>query len=187
MSRPGSERRRLRVQGIVQGVGFRPTVYRLASQLDLTGFVLNDSAGVVIEIEGPVTSLEPFRSALVKEAPALAVIDGVHEVVIPVAGSLEFEIRPSLESGSALTPISPDIATCDECLKEMGDPANRRYGYACTNCTNCGPRFTITTSIPYDRPNTTMAAFEMCEMCRMEYEDHSRRRIRATVTRSTGR
>jgi hydrogenase maturation protein HypF len=174
MSRPGSERRRLRVQGIVQGVGFRPTVYRLASQLDLTGFVLNDSAGVVIEIEGPVTSLESFRSALVKEAPALAVIDGVHEAVIPVAGSLEFEIRPSLESGSTLTPISPDIATCDECLKEMGDPANRRYGYAFTNCTNCGPRFTITTSIPYDRPNTTMAAFEMCEMCRMEYEDHSR-------------
>jgi len=172
-------RRQVRVRGIVQGVGFRPTVYRLATRLQLTGFVLNDSSGVVIEIEGAPATIDAFRTALTDEAPALAVIEAVEESEVSPTGSTRFEIRRSEDSGSSRTPISPDIATCDACMEEIRDPTDRRYGYAFTNCTNCGPRFTITTSVPYDRPNTTMAAFEMCDACRKEYEDPTDRRFHA--------
>ena len=170
---------RLRVRGIVQGVGFRPFVYGLATRAGLSGFVLNDPDGVLIEVEGPAAATSSFERRLSAEAPPLAVIEGVEREAIHPAGGEGFEIRISEASGRLETPISPDVATCDECLAEILDPAERRYRYPFTNCTNCGPRFTITAGIPYDRVNTTMAAFEMCPACKSEYEDPSDRRFHA--------
>ena len=180
MSPEASSRRQFRVSGIVQGVGFRPFVYNLANRLDLVGFVLNDSSGVLVEVEGTAAAVDAFGATLASEPPPLAVIDSVREQDLPPTGAdTGFTIHHSEHAGAATALISPDFATCDDCLREMDDPGDRRYRYAFTNCTNCGPRFTISKSIPYDRPNTTMAAFEMCAECRQEYENPADRRFHA--------
>ncbi len=172
-------RHRLRIDGLVQGVGFRPFVFRLARELDLAGFVLNDSSGVLMEIEGECESLEQFRIRLSAEAPRQASIVSIDATSITPTGESLFEIRDSLSQDHPNTLISPDIATCDDCLSELYDPADRRYRYPFLNCTNCGPRFTIVQSVPYDRPNTSMAPFTMCPDCEREYHTPSDRRFHA--------
>lgn len=172
-------RKRVRVTGTVQGVGFRPHVHHLATGLGLRGFVLNDSRGVLIEVEGSPEVIEDFRVAVVEEAPPLASIESLEVEDLPPIGDESFIIRPTPSGGRSDTPISPDIATCDECLAEISDPEARRFRYPFTNCTDCGPRFTITMSTPYDRVNTTMRAFAMCDLCRDEYEDPRDRRFHA--------
>ncbi len=171
-------RQRYTVGGIVQGVGFRPHVHQLAAELDLAGYVANTAEGVVIEIEGPPDRVASFAAAVVDRAPPLAVVDSFAGQGMAPLGRAGFEIRPSV-GGPAATLVSPDVATCADCLDELGDPTDRRHGYAFTNCTNCGPRYTIVTTIPYDRPNTTMASFLMCDACRAEYEDPFDRRYHA--------
>src|SRR5215212_7122123 len=172
------ERRRFRVSGVVQGVGFRPFVYGLATRHGLTGFVLNDGQGVVVEAEGEARVLDRLAADLVAAAPPLARVESVIAEAIDVAGDSTFRIAESgAEAGTALIP--PDIATCDDCLRELFDPGDRRYRYPFVNCTQCGPRFTIVTSVPYDRASTTMARFPMCEDCRREYEDPANRRFHA--------
>jgi hydrogenase maturation protein HypF len=172
------ERRRLRVKGVVQGVGFRPFVYGLARRHGLAGFVLNDGEGVVIEVEGEPPELEAFVGSLRTEAPALAHVAAVTAEPVPPSGEARFRIVASRATGaSALVP--PDVATCNDCLRELFDPADRRYRYPFLNCTQCGPRFTIVRAVPYDRTNTTMAGFPMCEECRREYEDPGDRRFHA--------
>jgi hydrogenase maturation protein HypF len=170
---------RLRVTGTVQGVGFRPFVYRLAHEEALAGHVLNDERGVVVEIEGPAGSVEHFMARLGAELPALARIDSVTREGIAPRGTGRFEIRESTRTGAPDAPITPDSAPCAQCLSELGDPADRRYRYPFINCTNCGPRFTIVRGVPYDRPLTTMAPFAMCAECRQEYEDPLDRRFHA--------
>jgi hydrogenase maturation protein HypF len=172
-------RRAIRVEGIVQGVGFRPFVYSLAARLGLGGNVVNDQRGVVIEVEGTAGAVGEFVVRLQGEAPILASIDRVSIREIAARGEREFTIAPSRSEGSRQTLIAPDTATCADCLREIFDPANRRYRYPFTNCTNCGPRFTIIRDIPYDRPSTTMAAFAMCALCAREYHDPSDRRFHA--------
>jgi hydrogenase maturation protein HypF len=174
-----NKRYRLKVFGSVQGVGFRPFVYRIARELNLTGFVLNDPTGVVIEIEGPQETLEKFLSKLREEKPPLAQIYSVELEVLPSAGYKDFEIRKSAESGKREVFVLPDIATCKECLRELFDPSDRRYRYPFINCTNCGPRFSIIERLPYDRKNTTMRKFKMCRLCEAEYNDPSNRRFHA--------
>jgi hydrogenase maturation protein HypF len=173
---PPTERRRLRARGVVQGVGFRPFVHRLAHDAGLAGYVLNDGEGVVIEVEG--SQIDCFATDLVAKAPPLARIDSLTAEAIAPLGETEFRILESVAAGrSALIP--PDVATCDDCLRELFDPADRRYRYPFVNCTQCGPRFTIVRSVPYDRPNTTMAGFPLCPDCRREYEDPLDRRFHA--------
>jgi hydrogenase maturation protein HypF len=172
-------RRRIGVKGIVQGVGFRPFVYGLAQRLGLTGFVLNDSRGVTIEVEGPSAALERFMQALREEAPPLARIESVVGEELAPLGDVAFVIVHSRETGERATLISPDTATCDDCLRELWDSRDRRYGYPFINCTNCGPRFTIIEDVPYDREKTTMRVFAMCPACRAEYEDPANRRFHA--------
>ncbi len=172
------ERRRFRVGGVVQGVGFRPFVFGLAQHHGLAGFVLNDGTGVVIEAEGATIALDAFAAALRTEAPSLARVDVVEMEQVGPAGATTFTIAASTATGrTALIP--PDTATCDDCLRELFDPADRRYRYPFINCTQCGPRFTIVRSVPYDRPNTTMAGFPLCDDCRREYEDPADRRFHA--------
>ncbi len=172
------ERRRLEVGGVVQGVGFRPFVYWLARSQGLTGFVLNNGGGVVIEAEGPAGTLDAFARALAAEAPSLARVDEVSAARIAAVGDAEFVIAASVvTAGGAAIPA--DIATCDDCLRELFDPADRRHRYPFINCTQCGPRFTIVRDVPYDRPNTTMAGFAMCADCRREYTDPADRRFHA--------
>jgi hydrogenase maturation protein HypF len=172
------ERRRLRARGVVQGVGFRPFVHRLATRDGLGGCVWNDGDGVVVEVEGPAAALDEFERALLAEAPPLARIDAVTGERIAPRGERAFAVVPSHGGGgSALVP--PDVATCDDCLRELFDPADRRFRYPFVNCTNCGPRLTIVTAVPYDRPNTTMAGFPLCADCRREYEDPGDRRFHA--------
>ena len=175
----GAARVRIEVTGTVQGVGFRPHVYRLATGLALSGFVVNEPAGVTIEVEGPPDALAALRRRLRTEAPRLARIENIIARDIAVVGGETFHILESQVSGLASAPISPDVATCESCSAEIHDPAERRYRYPFTNCTDCGPRFTITMGIPYDRPNTTMRAFEMCAECRAEYDDPADRRFHA--------
>jgi hydrogenase maturation protein HypF len=172
------ERREFRVTGTVQGVGFRPFVYGLARRFELAGFVLNDGRGVWIEVEGDAGSLDAFAAALTHEAPGLARIESVRTRVLAARGEREFVIAASAATGSAAL-IPPDVATCDDCLAELHDPGDRRYRYPFTNCTQCGPRFTIVRAVPYDRPNTTMAGFPLCDDCRREYEDPGDRRFHA--------
>ena len=171
-------RKRLRVRGTVQGVGFRPFVYGLAAQRGLAGFVLNDGAGVLIEVEGQAHEVEHFIASLSDDAPPLAVVTSVEGEELSPIGADGFTIEAS-QGGSAQAPVSPDIGTCDDCLAEMNDPTDRRFRYPFINCTNCGPRFTIVESIPYDRCNTTMKSFEMCDACRAEYENPNDRRFHA--------
>ncbi|OBA91542.1 carbamoyltransferase HypF [Mycobacteriaceae bacterium 1482268.1] len=174
-------RRRLRVcvHGVVQGVGFRPFVYTSAASLGLSGFVRNDSTGAVIEVEGAEADLDDFLTRLVDQAPPLAVIDSVDTQAIPVAGGTGFAIADTLRSDGGRTLVSPDVAMCAECAAEQRDPDNRRYRHAFVNCTNCGPRFTIIASLPYDRATTTMADFPMCSDCEREYRDPTDRRFHA--------
>jgi len=170
---------RARVEGTVQGVGFRPHVYRVAVALELDGFVLNDERGVLLEIEGEDAGIERFLARLAAEAPALAAVECVrHERVAPT-GVGGFRILQSARAGEPAALVSPDTATCLDCLTELFDPADRRHRYPFVNCTNCGPRFTIIRGVPYDRPLTTMAGFQMCERCRAEYEDPRDRRFHA--------
>jgi hydrogenase maturation protein HypF len=172
------ERRRVRVTGVVQGVGFRPFVYGVAQHLGLAGFVLNDGDGVLIEAEGETAALEELARALHEEAPPLARVESVAAERISLLQESGFRIALSAPTGrSALIP--PDVATCDDCLRELFDPGDRRHRYPFVNCTQCGPRFTIVTTVPYDRPNTTMAAFPMCADCRREYDDPFDRRFHA--------
>ena len=171
-------RQRLAVAGLVQGVGFRPFVYALAHRLGLAGSVANDSAGVIIEVEGPESVLHDFAARLVTEAPVLARIDQLTAETIDGRGGTGFTILESAE-GSGRTLIAPDIATCDDCLTELRDPGNRRYRHPFISCTNCGPRFTIITALPYDRPATTMAPLPLCPACAREYRDPADRRFHA--------
>ena len=170
---------RVRVSGVVQGVGFRPHVFRLATELGLGGYVLNDERGVLIEAEGEAAALERFIERLRTDAPPLADIDALDAEPAEPKGEREFRIVASRSSGVANTLISPDTATCAECLADVLDPANRRHRYPFTNCTNCGPRLTIVRGVPYDRPLTTMAGFDMCALCLAEYEDPTNRRFHA--------
>ena len=151
----------IHITGIVQGVGFRPFVYNLAIRLELTGWVRNTSAGVDIEVDGSQGELESFIKALREEAPALARIDEFTTSFMWLNGFDKFEILHSEAIPEAFQPISPDVAICDDCLRELFDPNDRRYRYPFINCTNCGPRFTIIKDIPYDRPKTTMAGFDL--------------------------
>lgn len=167
------------IAGAVQGVGFRPFVYRLAAELALTGWVVNDARGVVITVEGPVAVLERFLDRLRAEAPPHAVIHRLDWRWQPAAGHEHFTIRASQDSGGKTAAVLPDLATCADCLAEVRDPADRRHHYAFTNCTRCGPRFSIIRALPYDRPNTTMRAFVMCPSCEAEYGAPLDRRFHA--------
>jgi hydrogenase maturation protein HypF len=176
------KRKRLGVVGLVQGVGFRPFVYRLARNLHLAGWVRNTSKGVEIEVEGPPADLDLFVRRLSQEAPALA---RVEKVVAEDAAPLTqetFEILASESLTGTEAVIPPDVGLCDDCAREIRDPADRRCQYPFTNCTNCGPRFTLIRQVPYDRPQTTMAVFAMCPACRREYEDPGDRRFHAEPT-----
>lgn len=173
------ERREIVVRGIVQGVGFRPFVHQLAAGLGLRGFVRNQSGALHIEVEGGPDAIDAFVDRLTRRPPPLAKIDDLRSTALAPDGASGFAIHASESTESEAVFISPDVATCDQCLSEMADPADRRFGYPFINCTNCGPRLTIITGSPYDRPWTTMAAFEMCPACRAEYEDPADRRFHA--------
>ena len=174
---------RIHITGVVQGVGFRPFVYREATARELAGWVLNASDGVHVEATGPRAALESFARALKAEAPTAARVDAVRvtwdDGVNAVPNMARFEIRASEADAARTTLVSPDIATCPDCLRELFDPADRRYHYPFINCTNCGPRFTIIRDLPYDRPATSMAAFPMCPDCAAEYADPADRRFHA--------
>ncbi|MHB8658399.1 MAG: carbamoyltransferase HypF [Solirubrobacteraceae bacterium] len=176
------ERRRVevRVRGTVQGVGFRPFVFRLARELGLDGFVLNDASGVVIELEGAGPALAAFLARLGSEAPRLAVVEEVvSSALAPTGLATGFEIVASPRAGVPEAAVTPDSATCERCRQELFDPGDRRFRYPFINCTDCGPRFTIVRGIPYDRPFTTMAGFTMCRSCQAEYDDPGDRRFHA--------
>ena len=172
-------RERYEVRGVVQGVGFRPFVYRLALEEGLAGSIGNDTGGVTIEIEGPAERVEAFRRRLQAEAPPLSRIDSIVVREAPPRRETEFRINASAASGHVSTGIPADAATCADCLRELLDPNDRRYRYPFLNCTNCGPRYTITRRIPYDRPQTSMARFTMCPACQAEYDDPTNRRFHA--------
>jgi hydrogenase maturation protein HypF len=175
-----ARRVRVRVRGLVQGVGFRPHVWRLARRDDLTGFAFNDQDGVLIEVQGEV---DAFMSDLVAQAPLLARIDDVEAEARPLAvDESEFVIRDSARNGPARTAITPDMAVCDTCLAELFDPAARRYLYPFITCTHCGPRFTVTRRLPYDRATTSLAEFPLCKPCAVEYTNPADRRFHAETT-----
>lgn len=175
----GLARMRLTVRGLVQGVGFRPFVFRLARELRLSGWVGNAPEGVRIEAEGPQESLSRFCERLCAELPPRARIRALERSILSPVGHAGFSIRTSAADGVPTTWVMPDIATCDACIREVFDPAQRRHRYPFTNCTDCGPRYSIIRRLPYDRPNTTMALFTMCAACRAEYEDPCDRRFHA--------
>ena len=176
-------RKRIRVEGTVQGVGFRPYVYRLARELGLAGYVLNDARGVLLEVEGPDNAVHEFLHRLELEAPPLAVLEHVIVSALEPTGAEGFKIELSPQGQLANAPVTPDTSTCADCLRELFDPSDRRFRYPFINCTNCGPRFTIVRGVPYDRPLTTMAGFQMCPECRREYEDPLDRRFHAQLRR----
>lgn len=173
------QRLRIEISGAVQGVGFRPFVYRLAGELHLPGWVLNDTSGVFIEVEGDPALLDRFLERLTHEYPPNAQITSLTHTRLACVGYTGFDIRHSAAHGTKTALILPDLATCPECLAEILSPADRRFRYPFTNCTNCGPRFTIITDLPYDRPNTTMRGFLLCPACRSEYESPLDRRFHA--------
>ena len=170
---------RIRVRGIVQGVGFRPFVYALAVNHHLNGWVRNTSSGVEIEISGAPANLQAFCHKLQNNPPPLARIDEILTESMPPNREIGFTILDSQPQPGEFIPISPDMATCADCRRELFDPADRRYHYPFINCTNCGPRFTIIKDIPYDRPKTTMAPFPMCADCESEYHNPLDRRFHA--------
>jgi hydrogenase maturation protein HypF len=173
----GHDRLRVRVRGAVQGVGFRPFVHGLATRQGLSGFVLNDQDGVLAEIQG--ADLGAFLRALRRETPALARIDAVETTPVRLSGEPGFFIRDSLDKGPCRARGVPDAATCLSCLKDLFDPESRFHHYPFVTCTDCGPRFTITARLPYDRLNTAMEAFPLCHLCAADYEDPSSRRFHA--------
>ena len=166
------------MRGVVQGVGFRPHVFALARKLELAGAVWNNADGVVVEVEGEPADLDAFRQGLRDEAPPLAVVTALEEREVQRLGGTGFEIMAS-EHAPGRTWVSPDVTICADCLADLRDPSNRRYRHPFVTCTNCGPRYTITTGLPYDRPTTTMAGFPMCEACAEEYADPADRRFHA--------
>jgi hydrogenase maturation protein HypF len=178
-ARAGAERLRVILRGAVQGVGFRPFVYRLANEIGLTGWVLNSSGGLIIEVEGGRGRLDEFVKRLELERPGEAVVHSSETSFLKPAGFARFEIRTSDAGAGKTAGILPDLATCPACRAEIMDPANRRFGYPFTNCTHCGPRFTILLEIPYDRPHTTMRGFRLCPECSREYADPADRRFHA--------
>jgi hydrogenase maturation protein HypF len=178
-SKPATQRLRITLRGAVQGVGFRPFVYRLATELSLTGWVLNSSAGLVVEVEGPSGQLSRFEQRLEQERPKASVVTVRESAWLAAQGSTHFEILASDNDSGKTVNVLPDLATCPDCREELFDPGNRRFEYPFTNCTNCGPRYTIVVDIPYDRPNTTMQKFALCPACREEYENPANRRFHA--------
>ncbi len=170
---------RVRVEGTVQGVGFRPFVYRLAHELDLSGHVRNDARGVAIDAQGTAAAIDALLARIPADAPPLAVVERLSVSDAPLGVSTPFVIAGSAAGMTADAPVTPDSATCPDCLRELFDPTDRRFRYPFINCTNCGPRFTIVRGVPYDRPLTTMAGFVMCGRCRAEYEDPGDRRFHA--------
>jgi len=176
---PDRLRLKLVVRGAVQGVGFRPFIFRLATGLNLTGWVNNSAQGVFIEVEGPRATLEKFLLRIETEKPPRSFIQSLEASWLDAIGFKEFEIRESETGGGKTALVLPDIATCPDCLREIFDPKNRRYRYPFTNCMNCGPRFSIIESLPYDRANTSMKSFTMCPQCRAEYDDPRNRRFHA--------
>src|SRR5579871_5195769 len=179
VAKPALQRLRITLRGAVQGVGFRPFVYRLATEMNLTGWVLNSSSGLVVEVEGPEDRLNLFELRIERERPRASVVT-VHESEwIPPESSARFEIHASDADTGKSVNVLPDLATCAECREEFFNPANRRFEYPFTNCTNCGPRYTIVRDIPYDRPNTSMREFALCPECCEEYENPANRRFHA--------
>ena len=181
MLRSDAVRQRFTVVGVVQGVGFRPFVHRIATELGLAGFVGNDSGAVFIEVQGPIARIDEFGRRLSAEAPPLARINTVSiaDVEANALGGNGFRIVESQAAPGATSPIPPDIAVCDDCITELFNPRDRRYRHPFITCTNCGPRFTIIRALPYDRPTTTMSTFAMCERCAGEYHDPANRRFHA--------
>ncbi|HLZ54327.1 MAG TPA: carbamoyltransferase HypF, partial [Verrucomicrobiae bacterium] len=179
MNAPPATRLKIAVRGAVQGVGFRPFIFRLASELGLRGWVNNSPQGVFLEAEGPRPALEKFLLRLESEKPPRSFIQSLEASWLDAVGFRDFEIRPSGTGGDKTALVLPDIATCPDCLREILDPKNRRYRYPFTNCTHCGPRFSIIESLPYDRANTSMKAFTMCPQCQAEYGDPADRRFHA--------
>ncbi len=176
------DRRAVAVAGIVQGVGFRPFVFDLANRIGLSGFVRNQTDGVLIEVEGDARALDLFLTELTAKPPPLARICRVTWVSRQPRGDPRFRIEPSTQEATSSIFISPDVATCDDCLRELFDPVDRRFRYPFLNCTRCGPRLTIVRDVPYDRERTTMASFVMCRACRAEYDDPRNRRFHAQPT-----
>ncbi|MBI2094746.1 MAG: carbamoyltransferase HypF [Candidatus Omnitrophica bacterium] len=176
-----SQRLRLTIRGAVQGVGFRPHVYRLARELGLNGWVSNSPQGVLLEAEGPPEKLRSFLLRVEGERPPRSFIQSLEPVFLDPRGFLTFEIAPSEAEGRRSALVPPDVAVCGECVKDFLDPANRRYHYPFTSCSHCGPRFSLIESLPYDRPGTTMRFFQMCDLCRDEYEDPANRRHHAQI------
>ncbi len=171
--------RRLEASGIVQGVGFRPFVYQLAKKYHLKGDVANTSSGVTIYVEGALSNIESFSRDLAQKNPPLSCITKISVHPEAVKNTNGFTIAKSKNSTGKSALISPDVSVCDDCLRELFDPADRRYQYPFINCTNCGPRYTIIDDIPYDRPKTSMKHFKMCKRCQTEYDDPENRRFHA--------
>lgn len=176
---PSRVRSRIRVEGVVQGVGFRPFVHGLANRYGLAGLVGNDATGVFIEVEGLPVAVEALLAEVRERPPALAAVDRVSVTALPPTGERRFTIVTSVDGGQRSALVAPDTATCEACLAELSDPSDRRYRYPFLNCTDCGPRFTIVTDLPYDRATTTMAGFTMCRACAREYADPADRRFHA--------
>ena len=173
------KRLQILIKGAVQEVGFRPFIFRLAESLNLKGYVINSSSGVIIEVESSEKILKDFIKKIENEKPAHSIIVSFEYSYLDPIGYNSFEIRESKSNGEISALILPDISVCKDCLREMFDPNDRRFLYPFINCTNCGPRFSIIEKIPYDRPNTSMRKFEMCSECREEYENPSDRRFHA--------
>lgn len=173
------KRLKINIAGIVQGVGFRPFIFNLANHFELGGYILNNAAGVELEVEGRAIDVEAFVKALTTQAPPLAVLSEVKITAAPVCGDRLFIIRNSDSTAAKTALVSPDVATCSDCQRELKDSADRRFGYPFINCTNCGPRYSIIKDIPYDRPFTTMAVFPMCPSCTDEYSNPADRRFHA--------
>jgi len=178
-AKSATRRLRITLRGAVQGVGFRPFVFRLATELSLTGWVLNSSAGLMVEVEGPSEQLSRFEQRLEQERPKASVVNVREFAWLAAEGATRFEILASDHDSGKTVNVLPDLATCPDCREELFDPGNRRFEYPFTNCTNCGPRYTIVLDIPYDRPNTTMREFVLCPRCREEYESPADRRFHA--------
>ena len=174
-----ARRKHIEVSGIVQGVGFRPFVYNLAHSLGLAGYIYNSSSGVTIEVEGAEIDLDAFVESLRSHPPQLSAIAGIAVSNVEACGDAGFSIHESHEELGGFSLVSPDAGTCDACWRDFGDPKNRRYGYPLTNCTHCGPRYTIIQDIPYDRATTTMSTFIMCSDCAAEYANPHDRRFHA--------
>jgi hydrogenase maturation protein HypF len=172
-------RRRLRCIGAVQGVGFRPTAHRLATELGLAGRVWNDPGGATVEVEGPASAVDAFSDLLPRELPRLARLDDLQIAEIPPVGDAAFEVSVSDQGSPAGALVPPDASLCPACRADMADPGNRRHAYAFTTCTDCGPRYSLALELPYDRARTTMACFPLCEDCQREYEDTADRRFHA--------